>query len=145
MVQGVVSVNPQGLNSNTTDLKVSVQGENEELVDYLRGELDDDLRAVGRYDREGYDPLFIRDDVIEEYATEDIEEIHHEMVLKGLGNQHLETLFKGDDLDCSIYQFEDKVRLHFVRGDYRGLYVSFDWHGDVNPSRIVDRCKSIMA
>lgn len=122
-----------------------MQEENEQLLEYLRESLGDSLRAVGRYDKEGYDPIYLREDVVDAYDSEDIEEIHHEMVLKGLGNQHLETLFKGDDLDCSIYQFEDKVRLHFVRGDYRGLYVSFDWNGSVNPSKIVERCKAIIS
>jgi len=115
-----------------------------ELVDLLKREVGDDLRAVGRYDKEGYDVLYIREDVANEFSQEDIEEIHHEMVLKGLGNQHIESLFNDEVLECSIYQFEDSVRLHFVNDDYLGYYVSFDYDGDVNPSRIVDECKGII-
>ena len=116
--------------------------EQKELVDVLKDELGGSLRAVGRYDKEGYDVLYIRDDVAEEFSEEDIEDIHHDMVLKGLGNQHIESLFNDEALECSIYQFEDSVRLHFVNDDYLGYYVSFDYNGDVNPSRLVDDCKS---
>ncbi len=115
-----------------------------ELVDLLKDEVGDSLRAVGRYDREGYKVLYARKDVIDEFSQEDIEKIHHEMVLKGLGNQHIESLFHGEELECSIYQFEDAVRLHFVKDDYLGHYVSFDYSGDINPSRIVDKCKSFL-
>jgi hypothetical protein len=115
-----------------------------ELVDLLREEVGDSLRAVGRYDEEGYDVLFIREDVADEFSQEDIEEIHHDMVLKGLGNQHIESLFNDEALECSIYQFEDSVRLHFVNDDYLGYYVSFDYDGDTNPSRIVDECKDLV-
>jgi hypothetical protein len=114
------------------------------LVDLLRDEVGDELRAVGRYDKEGYDVLYIREDVAAEFSQEDVEEIHHEMVLKGLGNQHIESLFNDEVLDCSIYQFEDSVRLHFVEDDYLGYYVSFDYDGDTNPSRVVDECKSLV-
>lgn len=118
--------------------------EQKQLVDFLKEEVGDRLRAVGRYDKDGYDVMYIREDVIEEFSHDDIEEIHHEMVLKGLGNQHIEALFNDENLDCSIYQFETTVRLHFVMEDYRGYYVSFDYDGDTNPSRIVDKCKGML-
>jgi len=115
-----------------------------ELVEFLRSEVGDSLRAVGKYDREGYRVLYARDDVVDEFSQEDIEKIHHEMVLKGLGNQHIESLFNDEELECSIYQFENIVRLHFVKEDYLGHYVSFDYSGEINPSRIVDRCKELL-
>ncbi|MDZ7689170.1 MAG: hypothetical protein U5J64_10760 [Halobacteriales archaeon] len=115
-----------------------------ELVEFLRDEVGDSLRAVGKYDREGYRVLYARDDVVDEFSQEDIEKIHHEMVLKGLGNQHIESLFNDEELECSIYQFESIVRLHFVKEDYLGHYVSFDYSGEINPSRIVDNCKELL-
>ena len=115
-----------------------------ELVEFLREEVGGSLRAVGRYDKEGYKVLYAREDVVDEFSQEDLEKIHHEMVLKGLGNQHIESLFNDEELECSIYQFENIVRLHFVKEDYRGYYVSFDYAGDLNPSKIVDECKSLL-
>jgi len=115
-----------------------------ELVEFLREEVGSNLRAVGKYDKEGYDVLYAREDVVDEFSQEDIQKIHHEMVLKGLGNQHIESLFNDEELECSIYQFESIVRLHFVKEDYRGYYVSFDYSGDTNPSRIVDECKGLL-
>jgi hypothetical protein len=115
-----------------------------ELVEFLREEVGSNLRAVGKYDKEGYDVLYAREDVVDEFSQEDIQKIHHEMVLKGLGNQHIESLFNDEELECSIYQFESIVRLHFVKEDYRGYYVSFDYSGGTNPSRIVDECKDLL-
>lgn len=114
------------------------------LIELLKDEMNGRLRAVGRYDKDEYEVLFARDDIEEAYSTTDMEKIHHEMVLKGLENQRIESLFHDGDLNCSIYQFDDAVRLHFVYQDYRGYYVSFDFDGEVNPSRIVSKCKEIM-
>lgn len=118
--------------------------EQKQLVDFLKKEVGDRLRAVGRYNKEGYDAMYIREDVAKEFSQQDIEEIHHEMVLKGLGNQHIEALFNDENLACSIYQFETSVRLHFVTEDYRGYYVSFDYDSEINPSKIVDDCKGMI-
>lgn len=118
--------------------------EYESLVEYLRDEVGEKLRAVGRYDEDGYEILHIRDDVAQEFSEADIEQIHHEMVLKGLGNQHIESLFNDEPLNCAIYQFASSVRLHFVHEDYRGVYVSIDYDGDINPSRIAERCRDLV-
>ncbi len=115
-----------------------------DLVDLLKDEVGDRLRAVGEYDKDDYYVLYIREDVAEEFTQEDIGEIHHEMVLKGLGNQHIESLFDDEPLECSIYQFKSIARLHFVKEDYLGYYVSFDYDGNVNPSKIVDECKELL-
>lgn len=114
------------------------------LIETLKDELNGGLRAVGRYNQDQYEVLYARDDVEEAYNTKDMEKIHHEMVLKGLGNQRIESLFNEDTLTCSIYQFEEAVRLHFVKRDYRGYYVSFDYSDDVNPSRVVRECEKII-
>lgn len=114
------------------------------LLETLKDELNGGLRAVGRYNQDQYEVLYARDDIEEAYGTKDMEKIHHEMVLKGLGNQRIESLFNEDTLTCSIYQFEEAVRLHFVKQDYRGYYVSFDYTDDVNPSRVVRECEKII-
>lgn len=124
--------------------RIYMQRKYSRLIELLKGEMNGRLRAVGRYDKDEYEVLFARDDVESEYSTKDMEKIHHEMVLKGLGNQRVESLFNNDKLDCSIYQFRDTVRLHFVHQDYRGYYVSFDYNEDINPTEIVTKCKEIM-
>ncbi|MFB6282736.1 MAG: hypothetical protein ABEK59_02235 [Halobacteria archaeon] len=121
-----------------------MEGRYERLLDYLENALDGKLRAVGTYTKDGYKAIFIRDDVASEFTMDDIEEIHHEMVLKGLGSQRIESLFNDESLHCSIYQFENTVRLHFVHEDYRGYYVSFDYDRNVNPNKIVEECKNIV-
>ena len=116
----------------------------ENLLSYLEGELGDRVRAVGTYTEDGYNAIYVRDDVSEEFTRDEIEEIHHEMVLKGLGSQRIEALFNDESLNCSIYQFENIVRLHFVHEDYRGYYVSFDYNPGTNTHKIVERCREIV-
>ncbi|MDY7081994.1 MAG: hypothetical protein SXQ77_06205, partial [Halobacteria archaeon] len=63
-----------------------------QLVELLKDEIGDDLRAVGKYSKDNYEVLYARDDVEKRYNSGDLEDIHHEMVLKGLGNQRIESL-----------------------------------------------------
>ncbi len=114
------------------------------LVEYLKEEIGEELRAVGSYDQDGYYTIYFRDDVAEEFSKDDIEKIHHEMVLKGLGNQHIESLFNDEELNCSIYIFDSVIRLHFVYEDYRGCYISFDFDDRIDTSEIVNGCRSII-
>ncbi|MDY7081993.1 MAG: hypothetical protein SXQ77_06200, partial [Halobacteria archaeon] len=59
--------------------------------------------------------------------------------------QYMESLFQDDDLKCSIYQFDNTIRLHFVHQDYRGYYVSFDYSQELDPSEIVKECTDMMS
>lgn len=111
-----------------------------ELVDELHGEAGGGLRTVAVYDREGYDLLYVREDVtsrLEELA----DEIHDDLVLQGIGNAHLESLFDAGELHCSIHRFDEVTVFHFVAGEYSGLFVSIDSEVDVPLATFAETCK----
>ena len=95
------------------------------LVDALRDLVGNDLRVVASYDREGYDVVYTRGDVDERVATY-ADAVHDELVLQGIGRDHLEDLFAAGDLHCFMHRFDAMTAFHFAQAEYRGLFVSID-------------------
>jgi hypothetical protein len=115
--------------------------EPETLVAELRALDGDGLRTVATYDREGYDFLYLRDDVTAR-RDDKADDIHDELVLQGLGTEYLEDLFEGGPLECSLHRFEDLTAIHFIDDAYTGLFVSVDSDADFPVVELVDICKS---
>lgn len=100
-------------------------GQRPELVEAIEGEVGDSLRAVATYDRDGYTIVHAREgitDRVREYA----EDIHTELILQGIGREHLEDLFDAGDLHCSMHRFDGLTAFHFVQAEYTGVFVSID-------------------
>lgn len=95
------------------------------LVESLRDEVGNSLRVVAEYDRNGYDVMYARGQV-EERVRRHADEVHNELVLQGIGREHLEDLFKAGDLHCSMHRFDEITAFHFVQESYTGLFVSID-------------------
>ncbi len=110
------------------------------LVAALREQAGDALRVVATYDRDGYDPVYVRDDV-EGHLADQAERVHDELVLQGLGRGHLEDLFAAGDLQCSIHRFDDLTAFHFAVGEFSGLFVSVDSEADLPLATFAETCK----
>ena len=106
----------------------------------LREEAGDALRVVATYDRDGYDLVYCRDDVTERMADV-AAEIHDDLVLQGVGREHLESLFDAGDLHCSVHRFDDLTAFHFLASEYTGLFVSVDADADVRLASFADTCR----
>jgi hypothetical protein len=111
------------------------------LVGELRDEIGEAVRVVARYNRDGYDALYVRDDVqgrVDTYG----DDVHNDLVLQGVGKERLEDLF-GDDLVCSIHRFEELTAFRFVDGDtdFEGLFVSVDSDANVPLATFSDICQ----
>lgn len=101
------------------------------LVEVLREDVGDDLRVVAQYDRDGYDVVHHQSELhprIEENAAD----IHRELVLQGIGRDHLERLFEAGPLHCSMHRFEELTAFHFVRSEYTGIFISIDSQANVD-------------
>jgi len=110
------------------------------LVDALGDLVGAGLRVVASYDRDGYDPLFVRSDV--DFRIEELGEgVHEDLILQGLGREQLELLFDAGSLDCSMHRFEEMTAFQFPTGDYRGVFVSVDPDVDVPLVSFVDVCE----
>jgi hypothetical protein len=110
------------------------------LVDSLRAEAGDALRVIAVYDREGYAPVYVRDDVSER-MTKRADAVHDELVLQGIGRGHLEDLFAAGELECSMHRFEELTAFHFAAGEFTGLFVSLDHDADVSLVSFAEGCE----
>jgi len=106
-------------------------GERSELVAAIQGEVGDSLRAIATYDRDGYTIVHTREGITDR-AQQYAEDIHTELVLQGIGREHLEDLFHAGHLHCSMHRFDDLTTFHFVQEEYTGLFVSIDTDCSLN-------------
>lgn len=106
----------------------------------LRDAAGDALRVVATYDRDGYHLRYCRDDVVDRTADR-APAIHDDLVLQGVGRDHLESLFDGGSLHCSVHRFDDLTAFHFLAGDHTGLFVSIDSDADVGLASFTDTCR----
>jgi len=112
----------------------------EALLDSLRAEAGDALRVVATYDREGYEPVYVRDDLTAR-LTNRADAVHDELVLQGIGRGHLEDLFGAGDLQCSMHRFEGLTAFHFTAAEFTGLFVSLDSDADIQLASFTEACK----
>jgi hypothetical protein len=110
------------------------------LIDSLQAVVEDALRVVATYDREGYDPIYVASGA-EDRVRSQAEQVHDELVLQGLGRGHLEDLFAAGDLHCSIHRFDDLTAFHFASGEFSGLFVSVDSRADLPLATFSETCK----
>ncbi|WP_235853511.1 hypothetical protein [Halosimplex salinum] len=111
------------------------------LVEALRDLAGDSIRVVATYDRDGYDPAYVRPDA-EPRVEVHAERVHDELVLQGLGRGHLEDLFGAGDLQCSVHRFDDLTAFHFAAAEFTGLFVSVDSDADLPLATFSETCKS---
>lgn len=94
------------------------------LVEQIRSEIGDDLRAVATYEEYDYELIYERGDVATKPRA--IDRIHQELILEGMGTAYLEDVFAVGRLNCTMHSFEEALCFHFVRDELSGLFVSID-------------------
>lgn len=109
------------------------------LVVDLRERIGDDLRAVATYHEDSYEVVYERSDVAEKPRA--IERIHQELIMEGMGTEHLEDVFDVGELNCTMHSFEEAMCFHFRSGSMTGRFVSVDPDALVPVEEFVDICK----
>jgi hypothetical protein len=94
------------------------------LVDDLRTEVGEELRAVARYEEAEWELLYEREDI--EAKPRIFDKIHEELILEGMGTEYLESVFQVGRLNCTMHSFEEAMCFHFVRGSMEGVFVSIE-------------------
>ncbi|MBX0323411.1 hypothetical protein EGH21_10255 [Halomicroarcula sp. F13] len=110
------------------------------LVPSLRDEVGDNLRAVAAYREDTCKILYERPDVQSKPRV--IDRIHQELVMEGLGTEHLEDVFDVGRLNCTVHSFEEAMCFHFVRPNISGVFVSIDPDSLLAMREFVDLCKT---
>lgn len=98
------------------------------LEAYFHRETNDELRSIVTYGREGFDLVYLRDDVADEYTEAELEQAVDDARLESLTAPVYEETFAGDhgDLTCLVKWFETVVELNFVLDDGIGAAVGLD-------------------
>ena len=89
------------------------------LVDDLRTEVGEELRAVATYEEAEWEIIYEREDISAKPRIFD--KIHQELILEGM-----EDTFQVGRLNCTMHSFEEALCFHFVRGSMRGVFVSIE-------------------
>lgn len=100
-----------------------------ELVTDAREHVGESLRVVATYDEHDVEFRYLRDDVAEAYTADDIDAIREHVLLEGLQEPHLESLFNDRDLRCQMLAFEDALGFHFNSDTTSGHFVAVDSTG----------------
>lgn len=110
------------------------------VVETARAVAGGSLRSVAEYREKEYIVYYVREDV--DRKDLDVDKIHQNLVLDGIGREFLEDLFDAGDLQCTIHQFDEALMLHFAFPENSGLFVSVDADETVAIRELVDVCKA---
>jgi hypothetical protein len=120
-----------------------------ELVAFLERAVGDGLRAAGVTTDDGYEILFVRDDVVEKLAADGdfraaADEIADGLVFRELEREYQRRLFGLGDRRCSVGVFDDGVVFLFPEDleAKRGALVSVDRGVDVSVPSFVAECRA---
>jgi len=105
------------------------------LVAGLRSIAGEELRSVAVYDEDGYEFLYLRDE-LDDRATAISDEIYQNLVLEGIGKEYLEELFDAGTLCCTLHEFETLRSYHFVTKQFEGLFISVDTESQVRSAAV---------
>lgn len=98
----------------------------ERFTDHLQDRLGDDLRSVGWYAEDEYEVVYARDDVIEEYTAEEIEDVFRDLGVESLEKDLLEDMYGHGRLNCTVRCFEEAIEMHFVADQGEGIAVALE-------------------
>lgn len=121
-----------------------MKSQESDLVDTLQDAVGDHLRVVGTYTADGYDIAYLRDDVRERVTESQIDRVHEDLVLRGIGKEHLEDLFDAGELHCSMYRFDESTVFHFVGEPHTGLYVAIDSDAEIDLPSFAETCRDLV-
>lgn len=120
---------PTDLDEELDDAADELSGldsEIQELIDAVRADTGS-LRLAVRYDGQSIEPLFVRDDVREQFPPEALRQRMEELTLKGLGEPAQESsLYDFGGLDATIRWYEEVLVAVFPSGEWSGIMFVFD-------------------
>ncbi len=96
------------------------------LVERLKSRVGDDLRSVARYDESGYELVYLRDDVAEQYDDERLDDIFENLRMEAILMTDDEQRYDHGPLDCVIRSFDRAVEMHFALSRSEGVAISLD-------------------
>lgn len=116
-----------------------------DIIDRIWAEMTDrigtDLRVVTQYDSRGYETR-MREDVREQYSTEEDRELVDQTIVDQFSEQALSSQFKTGELEAVVRVFEESWVVFWAhrRDVKRGIIVSIERNGPIASMDDVDHC-----
>jgi hypothetical protein len=112
------------------------------LAEFLHSQVDDGLRSVIYYEPEGYEVVFVRDDV-DAVADDDMGDLVTDLRADSYEQGIREDLRGHGRLKSTIWVFEEAIEMHFVADECRGVSVALDTETFLAQSTFVSRCLEV--
>ncbi|MBX0302339.1 hypothetical protein [Haloarcula salinisoli] len=105
----------------------SMPAEARDLVEAIRDDTADTLQLAVRYSGEGYDIVYLREDIDEQFSDPELEEQVETLMLKGHGDPPQEgALFNFGSLNATMRFYDESLVVHFPTGEWTGLVFVLD-------------------
>jgi len=111
------------MESDLSDLDAEIR----DLVESIRTETEASLRIAVRYSGDETDPIFVREDIDEQYSDPELAKRIEALAIKGLGDPpREESLYDFGRLDATIRWYEEVLVATFPYREWSGLIFTFD-------------------
>lgn len=98
-----------------------------DLVAALREDNSEGLRAVGRYDGDDHEVLYLREDLEANLSDEEIERRIKTFVMKGLADPRTDTeLDDYGELNATLRWFDNAILAIYPTGEWSGIIATFE-------------------
>lgn len=110
------------------------------LVQFLQEEINDNLRSVIHYDKDGYEVVYIQDDVAAEYTGDEIEKVIQDLGMEAFSKPLQESLYAHGELRCTMRWFEDGIELNFLVSDSEGVAIGLSGETFIAHQTFLGKC-----
>lgn len=116
------------------------------LENFFEQRTDENLRSIVKYEEESYDIVYLRDDVAEQYTTEEIESAIDDSRMESLTAPIYENTYSEDhgQLTCLVQCFENVIEMNFVLEDGVGAAVALDAEAMADAHGLVAEARAIV-
>lgn len=116
------------------------------LENFFEQRTDGDLRSIVKYEEDTYEIVHLRDDVGEQYTTDELESAIDESRMESLTAPIYENTFSEDhgQLTCLVQCFENVIEMNFVLEDGVGAAVALDAEAMADAHGLVAEARRIV-
>jgi hypothetical protein len=114
--------------------------ERSEIVRFLKQRAGDNLRGVAHYHEDGYELLYVRDDVARRYDDDRFAELFSTIREEMSERAQQESVYELGRLHCTVRLFDEGIVLNFSQGDRLGTSVSLDPEAASNLTTFAYEC-----
>jgi len=116
------------------------------LEEFFEQRTDGNLRSIVKYEEDSHDIVYLRDDVAEQYTSEEIESAIDDSRMESLTAPIYEDTYSEDhgQLTCLVQCFENVIEMNFVLEDGVGAAVALDAEAMTEAHGLVAEARAIV-